>query len=213
MKQVWFIRHAESLSNAGFATDSPHDIGLSAKGTEQALAIAQHWRGEAPELIVISRYARTGATAAPLREKFPSCPVMTLPLHELTFLAPAAYIGTTEELRREPARRFWDRADPDFCDGEGAETFRGFIERVDASVRLLQERAERRIAVFCHGYVIKAILWRLLMPDRVIDSDAMRDFFAFHLRMVVPNGFVYPFTMQGADVKTLESPFDATQPY
>ena len=206
MKTIWFIRHAESLSNAGFPTDTPHAIGLSEKGLAQAEALAGQWRTE-PDLIVVSRYSRTAYTAAPLCRKHPQVPVIELPLHELTFLAPAKYIGTTEDTRREPARQYWERCDPDFCDGEGAETFRHFCERIDASLDALRQRAEQRIAVFSHGYVIKAILWRQLNPDAPITADYMRDFFAFHLGCVVPNVQVYPFECVEGEALRMLSPF------
>lgn len=206
MKTLWFIRHAESLSNAGFPTDTPHAIGLSEKGLAEAEALATQWRTD-PDLIVVSRYSRTAYTAAPLCRLHPQVPVIELPVHELTFLAPARYIGTTETLRREPARQYWERCDPDYCDGEGAESFRTFCERIDAAVRTLRERPEQRIAVFCHAYVIKAILWRQLHPDAAVTADYMRDFFDFHLRCVVTNVQVYPFQFEGDEPLFMLTPF------
>ena len=206
MKTIWFIRHAESLSNAGFPTDTPHAIGLSEKGLVQAKALAEQWRTE-PDLIVVSRYSRTAYTAAPLCRRHPQVPVIELPVHELTFLAPGRYVGTTEDTRREPARQFWERCDPDFCDGEGAETFRHFCERVDAAVQALRERAEQRIAVFCHAYVIKAILWRQLHPEADFTAEYMREYFAFHLNCVVPNVMVYPFESAEGEALKMLSPF------
>jgi len=209
MKTIWFIRHAESLSNAGFPTDTPHAIGLSEKGLAQAKAVAAQWRTD-PDLIVVSRYSRTAYTAAPLCQKHPQVPVIELPVHELTFLAPGRYIGTTETTRREPARQYWERCDPDFCDGEGAETFRHFCERVDASLQALQECEEQRIAVFCHAYVIKAILWRQMHPAAPVTADYMREFFAFHLNCVVPNVMVYPFECGGDAPLLMKTPFQIT---
>ena len=205
-KTIWFIRHAESLSNAGFPTDTPHAIGLSEKGRAQAEAVAAHWQAD-PDLIVVSRYSRTGLTAEPLRRRLPQVPVVELPVHELTFLAPGRYIGTTETTRREPARQYWERCDPDYCDGEGAETFRHFCARVDASLKTLREREEQRIAVFCHGYVIKAILWRQRHPDAPITADYMRAFFDFHLNCVVPNVHVYPFESAHGEALQMLTPF------
>lgn len=206
MKTIWFIRHAESLSNAGFPTDTPHAIGLSEKGLAQAAALALQWPTE-PDLIVVSRYSRTAYTAAPLCRRYPQVPVIELPLHELTFLAPGRYVGTTEDLRREPARQYWERCETDFCDGDGAETFRNFCERIDATLQALRERAEQRIAVVCHAYVIKAILWRQMHPEAEFTAEYMRDFFAFHLNCVVPNVRVYPFEFgEGEEMKML-SPF------
>ena len=191
MKTLWFIRHAESLSNAGQPTHRPDDIALSDHGKQQAAALAARWTEE-PELMVVSRYQRTSATAEPFRQKYAACEVMTLPVHEFTFLQPALYAGTTEAMRREPVRLYWERCDPDSCDGEGAESFRHFCERVDASVAELITRQESRIAIFCHGYVIKAILWRLLHPAAPITEAYMRGFHGFHRSLVVPNAAVYP---------------------
>ena len=168
--------------------------------------MAAQWRTD-PDLIVVSRYSRTAYTAAALCKKHPQVPVVELPVHELTFLAPGRYIGTTETTRREPARQYWERCDPDFCDGEGAETFRHFCERIDASVQVLRERAEQRIAVFCHAYVIKAILWRQLHPEAPSTADYMRGFFDFHLNCVVPNVMVYPFESAEGEVLKMLSPF------
>ena len=206
MKTIWFIRHAESLSNAGVPTDTPHAIGLSEKGLAQAEALGAQWREEL-DLIVVSRYSRTSYTAAPLCRRQPQVPVVELPMHELTFLAPGRYVGTTEDTRREPARQYWERCDPDYCDGEGAETFRHFCERIDASLEALREFAEQRIAVVCHGYVIKAILWRQLHPEAEFDAEYMREFFAFHLGCVVPNVMVYPFQCTGNEPLFMLSPF------
>ena len=206
MKTIWFIRHAESLSNAGFPTDTPHAIGLSEKGMAQAEAVASQWRTD-PDLIVVSRYSRTAYTAVPLCRLHPQVPVIELQVHELTFLAPGRYVGTTETTRREPARQYWERCDPDYCDGEGAETFRHFCERVDASLKALQERTEQSIVVFCHAYVIKAILWRQLHPAAEFTADYMREFFDFHLNYVVPNVMVYPFECAEGEALKMLSPF------
>jgi len=206
-KTIWFIRHAESLSNAGFPTDTPHAIGLSEKGLAQAEALGVQWQ-TVPDLIVVSRYARTGFTVEPLRRSMPQVPVLTLPLHELTFLAPARYVGTTENLRREPARQYWERCDPDYCDGEGAESFRAFCARIDESLAMLRQRAEQGILVVCHGYVIKAILWRQMNPEAEVTADYMRAFYHFHLRCVVPNVMVYPFECETGKPLHMLTPFE-----
>jgi broad specificity phosphatase PhoE len=205
-KTIWFIRHAESLSNAGFPTDTPHAIGLSEKGLAQAEALGAQWL-TVPELIVVSRYSRTSYTAAPLCKRHPQALVITLPLHELTFLAPARYVGTTEDLRREPARQYWERCDPDYCDGEGAESFREFCARLDGSLAALSQRPEMDIVVVCHGYVIKAILWRQMNPEAEVNADYMRRFYDFHLRCVVPNVQVYPFECEGDMPLLMLTPF------
>jgi probable phosphoglycerate mutase len=206
MKKIWFIRHAESLSNAGFPTDTPHAIGLSEKGLAQAEAVAAQWQTDL-DLIVVSRYSRTAYTAVPLCRLHPKVQVVELPVHELTFLAPGRYVGTTETTRREPAREYWERCDPDYCDGAGAESFCDFCKRIDESLEALREREEQRIAVFCHAYVIKAILWRQLHPDAPVTAEYMRMFFDFHLNCVVPNIMVYPFECAGDAPLFMKTPF------
>lgn len=206
MKTLWFIRHAQSLSNAGLPTDTPHSIGLSELGVQQAERLAAQWETQ-PQLIVVSPYDRTTATAQPLMKRYPDCPVITMPVHELTFLAPALYAGTTEEMRREPAGQFWDRSDPDYCDGEGAESFRQFYARIDAAVNELLQREEARIAVFCHSYVIKAIVWRLLHPTQEVTNAHMKAFHGFHRSMVVKNAQVFPICVLPDGELALKSPF------
>ena len=197
MKSRLFVRHAQSLSNAGFATNSPGTIGLSELGLRQAQAFAEQCV-TAPDLVIVSPYTRTSDTAAPLLAKFPECPVITMPIHEFTFLAPARYAGTTEQDRREPARNYWTNADPDYCDGEGAESFRAFIERIESAFETICQRPEKNIIAFSHGYVMKALAWRLLSHERQVSSDYMSRFFGYHRAQVVCNTHVFPF-VQHAD--------------
>ena len=58
MKDIWLIRHAESLANIGGVTSTPREIPLSDNGLRQAdeLADAINVR---PDLIIVSPYART----------------------------------------------------------------------------------------------------------------------------------------------------------
>ena len=67
MQHLWLIRHAESESNAGFATNDPHSIGLSALGLIQARKLTENFPA-APDLIGTTKYDRTDMTATPLRQ-------------------------------------------------------------------------------------------------------------------------------------------------
>lgn len=211
MKSLWFIRHAQSLSNAGQATETPHGIGLSDKGAQQAESLAEGWKVQ-PDLMVVSKYARTGLTAEPMRRKYPQCPVMTLPVHEFTFLAPSNYAGTTEAERRAPVLDYFERADPDYCDGEGAESFRSFFTRVEQTVAELVQRPEQRIQVFCHGYVIKALHWRHLNPATPVDSSFMRRFIGFHRCTVVENTGIHEIRVLADGTRLMLAPRSCTTP-
>ncbi|KAJ8139581.1 hypothetical protein OY671_007208 [Metschnikowia pulcherrima] len=85
----------------------------TARDHEQARAITANWV-EAPALIVTSPYTRTRQTAAPTIARFPDAPVKTAE-------------------RMPHLERYWSAADPDYCDGEGAESFRALLRRCDAA--------------------------------------------------------------------------------
>jgi len=191
MQHLWLIRHAESESNAGFATNDPHSIGLSALGLIQARKLAEHFPAM-PDLIVTTKYDRTGLTAAPLRQRFPAVPTDVWPIHEFTYLAPARYVGQTEEHRRAPAQAFWDRNDPDHVDGAGAESFRDFMARVRTLREHVQRTGREFTAVFTHGFVIKAIIWDLLREGEEINAHYMQGYYNFHLSQPVRNASITP---------------------
>jgi broad specificity phosphatase PhoE len=50
-------------------------------------------------------------------------------------------------------------ATADTNDGEGAESFRDFITRVQMALERLHNRPEHSILVVCHEFVIKAGMW------------------------------------------------------
>ena len=131
--RVIFIRHGESTGNAGVPC---HDLGaieLTELGQEQAREVAASWI-EAPALIVTSPYTRTQQTAAPTIARFPGVPVEVWPIEEFTYLQPARWNGTRSAERMPHLERYWSAADPDYCDGEGAESFRALLRRCDAAL-------------------------------------------------------------------------------
>ena len=109
---VHLIRHAESMSNAGYATQDPASILLSERGRMQAVRLAESI-AEAPDLIVVSPYIRTRLTAEPLCRKFPLVPVEERAAGvEVSPLPPSPHrIGATEEHEQDPARALETVAD------------------------------------------------------------------------------------------------------
>ena len=191
MRTIWLIRHAESRGNAGEVTDLPHSIALTDLGHRQAVELAEQLP-QTPDLIVVSRYQRTVETARPTMQRFPDAPVVEWPIHEFTFLAPQHYCGKTQEHRRAPALAFWDRCEPHHCDGEGAESFNEFMLRIRDCLDRLRNSSEEFIAVFTHGYVIKAILWECLYCGDQSPSAFMTGFQGFHRSFSVENGLIVP---------------------
>lgn len=131
-----FIRHGESTANTGLVSTDVASIALSERGEGQARRVAREWP-ETPSLIVTSPFQRTRQTAAPTIARFPDALVEVWPIEEFTYLHPARWNGTAAADRRPHVERYWTAADPDWCDGEGAESFAGFLRRVEAALARL----------------------------------------------------------------------------
>lgn len=157
---IWLIRHGQSQANAGAATEHPKSIALTAVGQDQANHIAQQI-SFTPRSIIVSPYTRTLDTARPLLSKLNSngieVPVKEWPIHEFTYLSPVRCRGTTAADRRAWAQEYWQRADPDWEDGDGAESFRQLMERVRHFSVLLRQEIGPTL-VFGHGMFFKAFL-------------------------------------------------------
>lgn len=172
---IQLIRHGESQANAGLRSKSPGCIELTELGHAQARLLVEQFT-EPPELIVVSPFVRTQQTAAPLMKRFPHVKVEEWPVHEFTYLHTRHYVNTTEHERSVPAHHYWQRCDPAWEDGGGAESFLGMMSRVEELERRLRERKERHVAVFTHGYFMKALLLRRTHLKRPVDAWLMAQF-------------------------------------
>lgn len=173
---IEIFRHAESEGNIGKPSTYPALIPLTETGHAQARALADSFNATAsPELIITSPYLRTGETAAPTLARFPQAAHEVWPIQEFTYLKPACYFGTTQQQRGEVATRYWQRNDPDFIDGEGAESFAQMMMRVDTMLERFRALSQRHVLVFSHGLIMKATLLRLTAPT-LRGQDLMREF-------------------------------------
>src|SRR3546814_6741799 len=144
-----FIRHGENTGNAGVPCHDLATIALTERGHEQARAVAASWT-QALALIVTSPYTRTRQTAAPTIARFPGVPVEVWPIEEFTYLQPARWNGTRSAERMPHLDRYWREADPDYCDGEGAESFSTLLRRCEAALTRLDRKSAlwgKRVAV------------------------------------------------------------------
>lgn len=185
MKKIWFIRHGESASNAGEVTNDPHSTPLTEVGQQQAQIVAQTF-AEPPKLIVTSPYVRTHQTAAPLRERFPEAAHEEWQVEELGYITPEKYAGTTGKDRVPWIYAFMTNTDPDFVDGEGAESFNDMLNRVAVMREKLLESEAQSIAVFTHGAYLRIFLWQwLLGAPRAAEHKG--NFGPFLMSVSVPN--------------------------
>ena len=152
-----FIRHGESTGNAGMPSDDLATITLTERGHEQARQVAARW-AEAPALIVTSPYTRTQQTAAPTIARFPTVPVEVWPIEEFTYLQPARWNGTASAERRPHLERYWSEADPDYCDGEGAESFATLLQRCKAALARFAAMPPASLVYVFGGFVAKLSL-------------------------------------------------------
>jgi broad specificity phosphatase PhoE len=173
--QAIFIRHGQSTGNAGIPCHDLALLELTELGREQAREVAASWT-ETPGLIVTSPYLRTQQTAAPTIERFPNVPVEVWPIQEFTYLEPARWNGTLSCKRMPHIERYWAEADPEYCDGEGAESFATLLGRAKAALdRLEALPAASLVYVFSHGQFIQAVR-SLVVESELSDRDKMRKF-------------------------------------
>jgi 2,3-bisphosphoglycerate-dependent phosphoglycerate mutase len=209
MVTVWFIRHAESESNAGLPTRDPASTRITPKGEQQAQQIAD-CLPQVPSLIVTSPYIRTKQTAQPTIQRFATVPQAEWPIQEFTFLAPRKYHNTTSLQRYPMVQAYWQHADPLYVEDDGAESFVDLVGRVEwVRSHLLQlgkadtplgNHHNPFIVAFSHGRFIRAVVWVLLMRPQTIDRRTMQQFQAFSESVLVPNGTILKVQAQAGEV-------------
>lgn len=157
LKKVVLIRHGESVANAGLPTYDPASIPLTETGRRQAEQIAEKMT-IVPDLIIVSPYLRAKQSAEPVITRFPQAKVECWPeVREFTYLSPASCAGTNVEDRKERVKAYWKAANPCYVDGEGAESFSQFMQRVDLVLQKLDDVAAKSILVFTHGQFMRVL--------------------------------------------------------
>jgi broad specificity phosphatase PhoE len=186
MKRIFFIRHGESEANAGMRSSDPALPSLTQFGMKQAQDAAAQFSQE-PELIVTSSYIRTKQTARPLIERYPRVVHEEWPVHEFTYLSPSKCPNTTYAERLSLVTSYWERSDPFYRDGVGAESFADFMGRAARALVMLREREESVIAVFSHQQFIEALRW-IAAKGEQISSHQMREYKAGLSLGAIKNG-------------------------
>lgn len=183
-KKIWLFRHGESAADAGGKTSDSASIPLTSAGRSQAETIAQGIN-EAPELIITSPYVRALETAMPLQKRYPNVVCEHWPVHEFTYISTARCENTTVNDRKPMVEAYWKKADPDYRDGEGAESFDSFIERALECLYTLQGRKEKFIVIFTHAQFMGGIKW---LYDNNKKKPDMRTFREFIIKLAIKNG-------------------------
>jgi broad specificity phosphatase PhoE len=169
---ILMIRHAQSAAQFGEASSDVALIPLSERGENDAAAhISQLLK---PDLIVVSPFIRTRQTAQPLIDLYPEVPVEEWSVQEFTYLAPERCRDMTAEQRAPMVRDYWERRDPDYVDGEGAESFNQFCQRVVALIRRCQE-LDKRTYIFSHTMFMQAVRMCVGQQEKRFEMEPFRE--------------------------------------
>jgi len=164
---LYLLRHGEVEARYQGVFGGRIDMDLSPRGHEQAAALAGYLKHKTFDAIYASPMKRVQQTLAPYLTNGAPRPVIVPNLHEVDF---GAWTGLTFA---EVEQKFGAKASSwldQLAAGTipGAETAAGYRARIEPCVReLLQRHSGRRVAVFCHGGVIRqmlAILLELPLP-------------------------------------------------
>jgi probable phosphoglycerate mutase len=148
---------------------------LTETGWSQARQVAANWT-QSPNLVVTSPYIRTQQTAQPTIDRFLDVPIEVWTIQEFTYLQPSRWNGTRSIERLPYIEAYWKNADPDYCDGEGAESFSALLCRASDTLSRLKNMADDSLTyIFSHGQFIQAV--RSLVRSREMkEQERMREF-------------------------------------
>lgn len=208
MKTLTFVRHGESVSNAGGVTMPHNEIPLSELGRLQARALAE-LLDVTPSTILVSRMVRTHQTAAPFSERFSMRPQVHSALDEFSVIDPVLIEGLTGAERKPFVQSYWDDADPDRRLGVQADTFAEFESRVNAFMADMEELPDSAV-IFGHGIWFGLLLWRFL-GYRATDTQGIRAFRRFQLGLPMPNCATFSLSHFGGERWSVQANADLTR--
>lgn len=150
------MRHGETQINSGAWSAKPEETRLTELGKKQAEHGATQIM-EQPDLFMCSPLIRAKETIQFLTDRWPNTPLSILPIQEFIYLSPSRLSGLTQVERKEAIREYWQRNDPNYCDGAGAESFANFLQRVLSFYQYITQQSGYIVAVG-HGQFFKAFL-------------------------------------------------------
>lgn len=188
VRMLYFVRHGQSMANAGAFAMADREIPLSALGRQQVLDLLARWALR-PAQLYCSQMLRARQTAAYFAAAHGLAAQEIAELDEFSYLALATVEGKVPAEVAVLARDYWQRGDPAHRDGDIADSFDDFAARVEAFLARLHDFEDGSVFVG-HGIWIGLLAWRL--QGRTVNRPAdMQAFRAFQTGMHVPNAGVY----------------------
>ncbi|MBI0113524.1 histidine phosphatase family protein [Gilliamella apicola] len=192
MKNIYFIRHAQSEANTGGITKPNKEINLTADGMLQAKKIAQNF-DVIPTEIFTSEYYRTQQTAAPLLQKHHLSATVLPCLNEFNTLCHKAINGLNGEERLPITIKYWQDSIPDLRHGETAQTFNEFYQQVSSFNKEIKHIPNNSV-IFGHGMWLALYIWQQLgFSNKCERATEMQLFRKFQLGLPIPNTALYHF--------------------
>jgi probable phosphoglycerate mutase len=204
--RILLVRHGQSVANAGGIPPDHITNPLTELGHAQAKAFAEGFSCT-PTLFLHSPFLRARQTAEPLLQQFPDVPVEEWPVHEFTYLEAGRHNGTSEEQQMPHILKYWEREDPAYIDGPGAESFTQFLDRARDSIQRFARMAPGGcVVIFTHGFMMQAIRLLLLFPQAT-DAELMRNFRRFHFNHFIENTDSLEFVVRGGKIELVGQPY------
>ena len=188
-RTILYVRHAESVANAGGITLPNNEIPLSEAGKQAALELAE-WLPAEPALVLVSKALRTQQTAEPYCRRTGAVPVVEPLLDEFSIICPSLIEGMDGPQRRVVVRPLWEEPAPHRRSGPQADTFMEFQGRVRRFVDERLDELPDGTVVFGHGIWLGLLLWHAL-GHQADDSAGVKVFRRFQQGLPVPNCAVY----------------------
>ncbi|MBV9505138.1 MAG: histidine phosphatase family protein [Acidobacteriia bacterium] len=157
MTELWLIRHGETEWSRSGAHTGRTDLPLTEAGRTRAAALGQYLKGHNFGLVLTS----------PLQRAVETCRLAGLGEHaqiepDLREWDYGDYEGrSTEDIRRQrPDWSLWTDGVPN------GETIERVAERARAVIERALESAERKVALFAHGHILRILgaCWMGLAP-------------------------------------------------
>lgn len=176
MTEILFLRHAESVSNAGGITMPHNAIPLSDRGFEQAAELARMFDSP-PSRVLVSGMARAHQTAEPLCRRHSLTPEIHPELNEFSVIDPVLIAGLSSPDRKPFVRDYWETPDPRRRNGADADTFLEFVSRVRAFTETIP-RLPNGTVIVGHGIWCAMLHWIIagLSANDCADMLAFRHF-------------------------------------
>ncbi|MCD9096506.1 histidine phosphatase family protein [Luteimonas fraxinea] len=189
LREVYFVRHGESHSNAGGITLPHADIPLNETGRAQAVELIDRLPST-PSRILSSPFVRAFDTARPYARKTRVEVEQQRLLQEFDMIDPSLIAGMNQVQRKPIADAYWRDADPRKQMGENAESFSVFAYRVTSFISDALVSLPHNTVCFGHGIWMGMLAWQLL-EFPAVTSDDMRLFRRFQSGFPMPNGVIY----------------------